>query len=613
MPITPSTLSIEPSAPSALASTAPSTGQPVDGCETTAADFADVFADSVDSSADAPAVQGASAGSEPPDGEKPAQLQARVSTFPHLASPKAWTLVEAAVTAGAVTVEMLEADPNLPRGDAAQGEPDKSEQSDESEDHDRFGMRDPGAVSVVGNPCLSMVLPAGLTNPLAAQQEVVVDSKGDVPVTGVTAMPCALGFRSSAGAAQSRIPADLPAGPSPAIQANVAEPGQMHEKAPGASQQSLLNAEMVSRPTKRSSSVSIAGSVITVSQALSGPEKPPVNAGSSGDLSEFSGSISSTGAEKGASSIDGFMRPLDVGRALGAEDGIAASGESPGRNSPVQISDEKAAPVGIRFLTTRREKVAGEAGPTAAPQKDGAVSGPKEDKMPSLRVDVSYVAHGQRDVGTEAATPVAPMIHEGRHPRFSAMPGDALISGLESASSSGNARSAPLNPPGTGGRAAVAAVEAIRQITDAADVLWATERSGVNLRLKLDDVGINVSVAYRDGEIRATFHADSPELRQVLTSAWEKHIASISDQKPYRFVEPVFSGSHASPTSDGGSSANSWSMGGDLSRQSSQQTQREEHGSVRRPRRANSTVAVSHAASATTRLSDNAGRLRAFA
>jgi hypothetical protein len=136
---------------------------------------------------------------------------------------------------------------------------------------------------------------------------------------------------------------------------------------------------------------------------------------------------------------------------------------------------------------------------------------------------------------------------------------------------------------------------------------------GVNLRLKLDDVGVAVSVSYRDGEIRATFHADSPELRNALSTAWEKHVFSISDQKPYRFAEPVFSSSNTSSNSEQGSFAQGYSMGGDSSRQSSQQAQRGNPDVIRRSRPSISSVGAPVAPSQAAQVSGNSSRLQAFA
>lgn len=116
---------------------------------------------------------------------------------------------------------------------------------------------------------------------------------------------------------------------------------------------------------------------------------------------------------------------------------------------------------------------------------------------------------------------------------------------------------------------ASSAVQAIRQIADAADVLWATDRPSVDLRLKLDDVGVAVRVEYRDGEVKATFHAASPEMRDALERAWQFHAAAVIDQKPYRWSEPTFTSSAPSvSSSDFLGGQHQFSSGGDSSRHS---------------------------------------------
>ncbi|MBP7141359.1 MAG: hypothetical protein KBA71_05585 [Opitutaceae bacterium] len=287
--------------------------------------------------------------------------------------------------------------------------------------------------------------------------------------------------------------------------------------------------------------------------------------------------------------------------------------ELPGKYSPSTFAGFGAMSAGVRLSPAAAEKYADRAVPVQSLRKADDKSTSGVDKRTSLDSEDKLFTDINSRVGTETANPLAPMLHDSRHPRFAALPGDSVISGVGHSANSGSLGRADPETAASNSKAAVAAVEAIRQITDAADVLWATERSGVNLRLKLDDVGVAVSVAYRDGEIRATFHADSPELRNALSTAWEKHVFSVSDQKPYRFAEPVFSNSQTSSNSDQGAFAQGNPMGGDSSRQSSQQAQRSAPEVNRRSRRGVSSVGAPVAPSQVSQPSGNSSRLHAFA
>lgn len=122
--------------------------------------------------------------------------------------------------------------------------------------------------------------------------------------------------------------------------------------------------------------------------------------------------------------------------------------------------------------------------------------------------------------------------------------------------------------------APMSTAQGVREVIDAADKLWATDRPSVNFKLNLDDVGVAVRVEYREGEVTATFQTDSPELRERLAAAWQVHVASTSDQKPYRVADPVFT-TPASPSSGGMPGGQDFSSGGDTARQFAQSRQSE--------------------------------------
>lgn len=317
-------------------------------------------------------------------------------------------------------------------------------------------------------------------------------------------------------------------------------------------------------------------------------------------------SKSVAGASVGKPDIAGES-PLPEGNTLKSGD------ELPGKIPPAAGVGSRSLAAGTRASMVMVEKYADSAAQIQSSRRtDASLSSGINKKVSLDSVDERLMDH-RSAVGTETANPVTPMLHDSRHPRFAALQGEPLVSGVGHSAEQGSLGRAASEATAPNSKAAVAAVEAIRQITDAADVLWATERSGVNLKLKLDDVGVAVSVSYRDGEIRATFHADSPELRNALSTAWEKHVFSISDQKPYRFAEPVFSSSNTSSNGEQGAFAQGYSMGGDSSRQSSQQAQRGNPDVIRRSRPSISSVGAPVAPSQAAQVSGNSSRLQAFA
>ncbi len=199
---------------------------------------------------------------------------------------------------------------------------------------------------------------------------------------------------------------------------------------------------------------------------------------------------------------------------------------------------------------------------------------PISDKKVVLTVDKEKVAERQSAVGTETAKELAPMVHDIRQTRLIALGGETLPSA--SGVSEGATQAQPMADKTAETRATTAAanaVQVVRQISDAVDALAATERPGVNVRVKLDDVGVAVNVEFRNGEVRATFQTDSADLRDALSTAWQTHAAAVTDSKPYRFAEPVFTSSPSQNPGSQSSQSQSFSMGGDTSRQHQQQQQ----------------------------------------
>lgn len=167
------------------------------------------------------------------------------------------------------------------------------------------------------------------------------------------------------------------------------------------------------------------------------------------------------------------------------------------------------------------------------------------EKNASLLPDQKREAKVDSGVGIEAANTSAVMRSDSSTtPTLGVMPGTAVPM-LVAAGHVGDVRVVEGGAPWT----------AVGRVFDAADVLWATDRAGVDLKLEVGGEGIWVRVDYREGEVTATFRADSPELRDRLTAAWQQHASTLSDQRPYRLSEPLFTanGDLTSGTSSHGS------------------------------------------------------------
>ena len=180
----------------------------------------------------------------------------------------------------------------------------------------------------------------------------------------------------------------------------------------------------------------------------------------------------------------------------------------------------------------------------------------RSEKKDALFFDQKVEAKAVSVVGTEAANAPAVMRSDSpTTPTAGVTPGSAAPM-LVGAGHVGEVRVLEGSAPWT----------AVGRVLDAADVLWATDRAGVDLKLQLGGEGVWVRVDYRDGEVTATFRADSPELRDRLTAAWQQHVAGVGEQRPYRLSEPLFS---ISDDRAAGSSAHGSSAEGDASRRGS--------------------------------------------
>lgn len=165
----------------------------------------------------------------------------------------------------------------------------------------------------------------------------------------------------------------------------------------------------------------------------------------------------------------------------------------------------------------------------AAPVRHGHPAAGFSGKNETLVFGEQYLKESRADVGTEAANEGAVMrLESPAAPLTASLP---LVPELRAGAEGMRAR------PGT---EAGAPWVAVGRVVDAADVLWATDRAGVDVKLQFEGEGVWVRVDYRDGEVKATFRAESPELRDRLTAAWQQHVAGAVESRPYRMADPLF-------------------------------------------------------------------------
>lgn len=164
-----------------------------------------------------------------------------------------------------------------------------------------------------------------------------------------------------------------------------------------------------------------------------------------------------------------------------------------------------------------------------APVRHGLSAAGNSGKNDTLVTDEQNLKKSMAAVGTEVANEGAAMrLESPAAPLTASLP---LVPELRAGAEGMRARL---------GTEAGAPWVAVGRVVDAADVLWATDRAGVDVKLQFEGEGVWVRVDYRDGEVKATFRAESPELRDRLTAAWQQHVAGAVESRPYRMADPLF-------------------------------------------------------------------------
>ncbi len=127
------------------------------------------------------------------------------------------------------------------------------------------------------------------------------------------------------------------------------------------------------------------------------------------------------------------------------------------------------------------------------------------------------------------------------------------------------------------------AVHVVREISDIADGLWATERNFVELRFNFEGHDqLSVRVEYRDGDVCATFRTNSSELHEALHGEWQNQQAK-QGPVPYTMLPPVFENA-AAPSSRSGFSFNENAARDQNAQQFSQHARDDAHSGGKHPR-----------------------------
>lgn len=197
------------------------------------------------------------------------------------------------------------------------------------------------------------------------------------------------------------------------------------------------------------------------------------------------------------------------------------------------------------------EKIAGAGSKQAAVGEKTPVA---SSKNTILEIDEQQVSEKPARVGTTAANWGKNMSNELRN--FAAAPlAELSVQGSHGSAAFDTIDQAAATPAVQVSRAS----ELVHEIHQIADGLSSVERNTVEVKFRVgEDERLSVRVEYRDGQVRATFRTDSPELRAAIATEWKGQPVA-SEHRSYRFADPVFTTS--------ASSSSGFAAGEDSSRQ----------------------------------------------
>jgi hypothetical protein len=175
---------------------------------------------------------------------------------------------------------------------------------------------------------------------------------------------------------------------------------------------------------------------------------------------------------------------------------------------------------------------------------DGTETAENPDDMVSLAT-IDDVESGVRQTNTANPRDAAFITTAARLPANSASQRQTL-GGITGASSTGDTADAALHQAATAPRAlaakspASAAASLLKALPAELDKFRQSGKSSLQLDLPVgDNESVKIRLNLRGNEIRATFIADSPELREALAKAWPE-FSSASRERGFRFGDPSF-------------------------------------------------------------------------
>lgn len=121
-------------------------------------------------------------------------------------------------------------------------------------------------------------------------------------------------------------------------------------------------------------------------------------------------------------------------------------------------------------------------------------------------------------------------------------------------SASAAVTSSPASPASPGGIAERPGVflpvtdptAVVRELAELSHEIRLRERGSVEVKFEFKDASeLSVRLAYRDGDVHATFRTDSDDLRAALASEWQGFVTNVAREPGnHRIADPVFTGSN---------------------------------------------------------------------
>lgn len=243
---------------------------------------------------------------------------------------------------------------------------------------------------------------------------------------------------------------------------------------------------------------------------------------------------------------------------------LSAAGQSPQNPSPPGLSAH-----GFALPANRAEIFAGRETKTAALSGIANRAADKSFLTPDKQNDANHVKSPGTGVAisdgvmpaTSAAHSSAPAADLGRAVVATHGAGVGAIAASSGASADSHHLPGFVSDAGASADAAnqpqsvPSAQHAVEAVLTAAERVSSGDRHSVHLQFSVGDADLDVRVELRGGEVRTTFHTDSPELREALAHEWQAVTADSGDRSA-RLATPTFTSQNSSAFSatagDGG-------------------------------------------------------------